>query len=99
MSWTIKAEESDQLKMGTEVEREHADTIKWLIEQLSHSGGQGDNPVDKLVTEVATKIAQEHLKEIPDYYTRLKDMETAKRKPSADAFHKNLKKSLGQENE
>lgn len=75
MSWVIWAEESDELKMGIEVEKEHADTIRWLAKKLGPGTGYNDKVLDDLVTEVATKIAQDHLKELPDYYARLKEME------------------------
>ena len=71
MSWTIKAE-SDQLKMGIVVEKEHVDTIKWLAEKLGGEANEG------LINEVAQRIAQDHLNEIPDYYSRLKEMENNK---------------------
>lgn len=44
--------DSDQLKMGISVEREHTNN-----------------------KHLAEKIARDHLSEIPDYYTRLKEME------------------------
>jgi hypothetical protein len=80
MDWIIVeaehgAQAQAELEAGKKVEMEHADTIKWLIEQLSHSSGKSDMPTDKLIHEVATRIAQDHLKELPDYYTRLKKME------------------------
>lgn len=59
----------DQVGMGVKVEMEHKDTVKWLVEKL---GGKAD---EALIKEVATKIAEDHLKEMPDYYTRLKAME------------------------
>ena len=46
-----------QLKMGIDIEKEHADTIT-------------GNKKKKI-----RLIAKDHLKEIPDYYTRLKKME------------------------
>jgi hypothetical protein len=77
MSWTIKA--ADELEMGVKVEMEHADTIKWLIEKVSSADHQKGAPVSEdLVKEVATKIAQDHLKEMKDYYTKLKAMEGQK---------------------
>ena len=90
MSWIIKSE-SDQLKMGIVVEKEHADTIKWLAEKLGGEANEG------LVNEVAAKIAEDHLKEMPDYYSKLKEMESKPAKQaSANEFHKNLKERLGQ---
>jgi hypothetical protein len=99
--WVIKAAHGEQaqaeLEAGKKVEMEHSGTIKWLIEQLSHSSGKSDKPVEELVKEMATKIAEDHLKEMPDYYSRLKDMESAgKRKEGTDKFHKNLQERLKQ---
>jgi len=54
-----------QLAMGVKVEREHASTIRWLT----------DHP-EATIDQAAEMIAQDHLKELPDYYTRLKAMET-----------------------
>ena len=91
MSWIIAAGD-DQIAMGVKVEKEHANTIKWIVEKV---GGKAD---DALIEEVAKKIAEDHLKEMPDYYTKLKEMEAKKgNKEHADEFHKNLKKRLGQE--
>lgn len=69
MSWLILADGSE-LKKGTEAEKEHAETIKWIISKLG-----GDPGNEKLIEEVAKRIAQDHLKELPDYYTRLEGME------------------------
>ena len=68
MSWTIKSE-SNQLKMGTIVEKEHVGTIKWLAEKLGGEANEG------LINEVAQRIAQEHLREDAAYYTHLKEIE------------------------
>lgn len=54
----------EELAMGVKVEMEHADTIKRI-----QSGELTD------IKDIATAIAQDHLKEMPDYYTRLKAME------------------------
>jgi hypothetical protein len=56
--------DQDQLTQGIEVEREHADTVKWL---MSHPEATPD--------QAFAMIAKDHLAEIPDYYTRLKAME------------------------
>jgi hypothetical protein len=53
----------EQFRMGLEVELEHG-----LIDPVTNVTG------DDLV--MTAKIALAHLKEIPDYYTRLKKMET-----------------------
>ncbi|HMQ79150.1 MAG TPA: hypothetical protein PKD94_06250 [Ignavibacteria bacterium] len=52
----------EQFRMGLEVEMEHG-----LIDPVTNITG------DDLV--MTAKIALAHLKEIPDYYTRLKKME------------------------
>lgn len=54
----------DELLQGIEVEREHAGTIQYLK----------DHP-ELTVDQAAELIARDHLGELPDYYTRLKDME------------------------
>ena len=77
MSWTRFAAEPDQLAMGREVEKEHTDTIKWLIQKLGPGPGYTDDVLAKLIDEIAERIAQDHLRELPDYYTRLKRMESA----------------------
>lgn len=53
----------DELEIGKKTELEHAATIKRFMRP----------EVD--VNEVAEEIAKDHLKELPDYYTRLKKME------------------------
>ena len=53
----------EQFRMGLEVELEHG-----LIDPVTNVTN------DDLI--VTAKIALAHLKEIPDYYTRLKKMET-----------------------
>lgn len=52
----------EQLRRGMEVEQEHLGTIKNLA-------GKSD-------LEATALIAADHLKEYPDYYTRLKKVET-----------------------
>lgn len=74
MAWVRSAEEANkELAMGIEVEKEHLGTIKWLIKELG-----GDSESQKLIEETAKRIAQDHIKELPDYYTRLKEMESGK---------------------
>lgn len=51
-----------ELEMGKKVEMEHAGTIKSIAPDVDVEG-------------VAKLIAKDHLKEIPDYYTRLIKME------------------------
>jgi len=52
----------DELKKGMEVEKEHIDTIKFASKETS-------------LKKILIKIALDHLKELPDYYTRLDQME------------------------
>ena len=53
-----------ELKIGIEVEREHADLVRKL--------GRGEITSPKQVYET---IAKAHLREIPDYYSRLIHLE------------------------
>lgn len=53
----------EQLRMGIRVE-------------LEHGAHDPETNVTNDDLEITTKIAWAHLKEIPDYYTRLKAMET-----------------------
>jgi len=72
MSWLIfGTEESKELQEGIKVEMEHAETIKWLIGQVKN----GRNDDKDLEREAAAKIAEDHLKEFSDYYSRLAKME------------------------
>jgi ubiquinone/menaquinone biosynthesis C-methylase UbiE len=59
--------DSKELKMGIKVESEHNDVYEYLQEKFK------DIPLTK--TEFYEKIAKAHLREIPDYYSRLKIME------------------------
>jgi hypothetical protein len=72
----------DQLALGIKVELEHSKTIKYIKK----------NP--KISTkEAAEMIAKDHLKELPDYYTRLIAMEkTAKKEiiERLETFRKSL---------
>jgi len=54
----------DEFRMGLEVELEHAGTIAKFAKT-------GSNEL-----EIAGRIALDHLEEYPDYYTRLKRMES-----------------------
>ena len=56
-------ENGGELKMGTETEMEHAETIKKFKRK------------DISVKEVAKMIAKDHIKEHPKYYSHLKKME------------------------
>lgn len=51
-----------ELEIGKKIEMEHSDTIKSISKDVN-------------VEAIAVKIAKDHLKEIPDYYTRLIKME------------------------
>jgi len=53
-----------ELEMGRKVEMEHKGTIDFLRKNPNA-------PLDKVVE----MIARDHLKELPDYYPRLKKME------------------------
>jgi len=67
------ASEAEQLRQGEKVEREHEGTIEYLKREPNMPVGK----VERL-------IASDHLREIPDYYTRLKKMEEgAKEKQAA----------------
>jgi len=69
--WVTSADH--QLAMGVQVEMEHAGTIEWLVKRIG--GEQSAEEMTALIQEMATRIAQDHLKELPDYYTRLKQVE------------------------
>jgi hypothetical protein len=79
MSWMKFGAESTQLAMGKEVEKEHADTIRWLAQKLGSGPGYTGDVLAKLIDEVAGRIAQDHLKEsgpgFSHYYTWLAQME------------------------
>ena len=62
IDWTTSLFSAEQFRMGLEVELEHGDHD----EETNVTGG------DELLTG---KIAWAHLKELPDYYTRLAIME------------------------
>jgi len=70
---------SSELDMGREVELEHKSTIEYLKKNPN-------TPVDKAVE----MIARDHLKELPDYYTRLKKMEEAGKTTKADPVQQKL---------
>ena len=68
MGWVSAADKSE-LEMGIAVEKEHAGTIKKLLEK---AGLKAD---DAILQEAFKMIAEDHLREMSDYYTRLKKME------------------------
>jgi len=64
----------DELEMGKQVEKEHSDTISGLIKELKPELKSED--VNKIIDTTVEKIASDHLKELPNYYTLLKAMES-----------------------
>lgn len=65
---TIEPFDKKELEMGIKVESEHNDVYEYLQEHFK------DMPLTK--TEFYERIAKAHLREIPDYYSRLKIMES-----------------------
>jgi Protein of unknown function (DUF5661) len=63
IDWAAAPFDADQFRLGLEVELEHG----------SHDPETGVNHNDPILTG---KIAWAHLKELPDYYTRLAVMES-----------------------
>jgi hypothetical protein len=73
--WTVKGagvEHPSELDKGLEVEKEHTGTINWLLEQANVPPDQGK----ALLDQVIKRIAEDHIKELPDYYTLLQRMES-----------------------
>jgi hypothetical protein len=64
IDWASSPFDADQFRMGLEVELEHGT-------HDPETDVTGDDPI------VTAKIALAHLRELPDYYTRLEIMETA----------------------
>ena len=62
IDWTTSPFDVEQFRMGLEVELEHG-------AHDPETNVTGDDPL------LTGKIAWAHLKELPDYYTRLKRME------------------------
>ena len=79
MSWLkLAAEEtndpkSKEMTMGRKVEKEHTETLKWLVRELGSDGPA--RPTEQLLEEAIGRIAEDHLRELPDYYTRLARIE------------------------
>lgn len=71
---TAETEEEKQLAMGIKVEKEHADTIKWIKDFQKENG---KFPPDE---EVYKRIASDHLAEFSTYYENLKKMEDGMKK-------------------
>ena len=66
--------DNEQLKMGVKVESEHGDIYEQLEKWMDKTYKEyASMPWSK--EEFYTKIAKAHLREIPDYYTRLGKME------------------------
>lgn len=63
IDWAVSSFDVDQFRMGLEVELEHGT-------HDPETDVTGDDPV------MTAKIALAHLKELPDYYTRLAAMES-----------------------
>lgn len=62
-----------ELKIGTEVEMEHREIISALLVQ-AYPDLSGDALENKIML-VAKEIARVHIKEDPEYYTKLKKIE------------------------
>jgi len=72
--FTNKINESNkdtELEMGIKIESEHGNIYKELQSYL----GENNVPMPWTEEEFYTKISKAHLREIPDYYTRLNKME------------------------
>ena len=63
--------DSSELKMGIEVEKEHAN----MYDELKGIFSSNEIEMPWTLDEFAEKIAKAHVDEISDYYTRLKKME------------------------
>ena len=72
----IVVEADNEVAMGVNVEKEHAGTLKWITERVN---GQ---LTDDVLNEAVRKIVSDHLKERPDYYTKLKEVEGADLNPN-----------------
>jgi hypothetical protein len=59
----------EQLKMGEAVEKEHKPTVDKIKSSCK------DGKITMSDEDIFSSIAQDHIKEIPDYYTRLAKME------------------------
>ncbi len=64
-------EEPSQLEMGIKIESEHGDIYDHLDSYLESF----NVPMPWSKEEFYKKIAEAHLREMPDYYTRLNQME------------------------
>jgi len=59
----------DELELGTIHEAEHNGTLKHFFPHVT----------SEQLKEIAKAVAQDHLKEDPKYYSRLKEMEHGKK--------------------
>ena len=62
-----------ELEMGIKIESEHGDIYEELRDWIDENQIQQGMPWSK--KELYEKIAKAHLREIPDYYSRLTKME------------------------
>jgi rubrerythrin len=69
-----------QLDMGIDVEKEHKDIYEYLSNHLKKQGV--DMPLSE--KKFYEMIAKAHIRELPDYYTRLKEMEGGMHKEALD---------------
>lgn len=72
--------EDDQLEMGKEVEKEHDDVYDFISQHLKKR--DVDMPVSR--NKFYEMIAESHIKELPNYYTKLKEMERGHSKEAID---------------
>lgn len=78
----LKSSKDNQLEMGIDVEEEHENVYDMLQRKLKEQGVE--MPIDK--EKFYELIAKDHLKELPDYYTKLKEMEKDPREKTAISF-------------
>ena len=72
----LTEETNDQLKLGKKIEAEHQDLYTFFSNFCRANGLKMPITEDRFFE----KIAEAHLREIKDYYTRLKQMEDAAKK-------------------
>jgi hypothetical protein len=65
--------DSKELEMGIKIESEHGDIYKDLKEWMEKTYKESSMPWSE--KEFYERIAKAHLREMPDYYSRLKKME------------------------
>jgi len=70
------AKEKTELEMGIAVEKEHKDVYEYFKDLLE----KNDIKMPLTLDEFAEKIANAHIKEMKNYYTELKKMESANKK-------------------